>query len=196
MSSPPAAAIRIFIALAVEPGLRAGIGEIQRRLEDSLPRGLVRWVAPEQMHLTLKFLGDVPSARIEELSAGIRRACRPAAPFQVRLEGLGSFPKARNPRVVWLGVQGKLEPFLRLQQGIETETSGLGNHGKRREFHPHLTIGRVKAQAVEGRKVGEVIERGTVQAGAWSIREVELVRSQLTPQGARYSILETVRFSG
>ena len=183
--------IRAFIALALEPALAAEIKKVQQHLNP--PGGAVRWISPEQLHLTLQFLGNVATDRLDELTATLRRACARTAPLQLALEGLGCFPNTRDPRVVWIGIQGDLGPLRKLQEQIAQETKDFGDHGDQRAFQPHLTIGRVKASGFEGRKTGQAIEHVTVpRLGDWTVHTVLLVQSELTPDGARYTTLATV----
>ena len=183
--------IRAFIALALEPGLAAEIKKVQQHLNS--PGGAVRWISPEQLHLTLQFLGNVPADRLDQLAAALRDACARTAPLQLALEGVGCFPNTRNPRVLWIGIQGDLEPLGKLQEQIAQETKNFGDHGEQRAFQPHLTIGRVKSSGAEGRKVGQTIACAKVpKLGDWDIQQVLLVQSALSPNGVRYTTLAAV----
>jgi len=183
--------IRAFIALPLKPVLAAEIKKVQQRLNS--PGGAVRWISPEQLHLTLRFLGNVATDRLEDLAAALRRACARTAPFHLALEGAGCFPNMKRPRVVWIGIQGDLEPLRKLQERIAQETNTVGDHGDERDFQPHLTIGRVKASGLEGRKPRQAIELVTVpKLGDWTVHQVLLVQSELSPDGARYTTLAAV----
>ena len=191
MDASTADRIRAFIAVPLEPELAAEINKVQQRLNS--PGGAVRWISPEQLHLTLQFLGNVTADRLDELTAALRRACARTAPFQLALEGAGCFPNTKSPRVVWIGIQGDLEPFRKLQEQIAQETKNFGDRGAERAFQPHLTIGRVKTSGLEGRKAGQVIECASVpKLGEWTVHQVLLVQSELTPGGARYTTLAAV----
>jgi RNA 2',3'-cyclic 3'-phosphodiesterase len=185
--------IRAFIAIAVEPALAAAVKNVQQRL--NAPRGVVRWINPDHLHLTLQFLGNVAAGQLDDLAAALRRACAQTAPFHLALAGAGCFPSTKNPRVVWIGIQGDLEPLRKLQEQIAQETKTFGDHadGDERAFQPHLTIGRVKAAGLEGRKASQAIEFVTVpKLGDWTVHQVLLVRSDLSPDGARYTTLAAV----
>jgi 2'-5' RNA ligase len=183
--------LRAFIALPLEPVLAAEIKKVQQRL--NAPGGAVRWISPEQLHLTLQFLGNVDTGRLDDLAAALRRACACTAPFRLALEGAGCFPNTKSPRVVWIGIQGDLEPLRKLQEQIAQETTHFGDHGDQRAFQPHLTIGRVKASGLEGRKAGQAIELATVpKLGDWTVHLVLLVRSELASDGSRYTTLASV----
>jgi 2'-5' RNA ligase len=191
MAAPTADSIRTFIAVAVETALAAEVKKVQQRLNS--PDGVVRWLNSEHLHLTLKFLGNVAADRLEDLAAALHRACARTAPFHLALEGAGCFPNTKRPRVVWIGIQGDLEPLRKLQEQIAQETKTFGDHGDERDFQPHLTIGRVKASGLEGHKVGQAIELVTVpKLGDWTVHQVLLVQSELSPDGARYATLAAV----
>ena len=191
MAALTADSIRTFIAVAVETALAAEVKKVQQRLNS--PGGVVRWLNPEHLHLTLRFLGNVAADRLGDLAAALRRACARTAPFHLALEGAGCFPNAKGPRVVWIGIQGDLEPLRKLQEQIARETKTFGDHGDERDFQPHLTIGRVKASGLEGRKAGQAIELVTVpKLGDWTVHQVLLVQSELSPDGARYTTLVVV----
>jgi 2'-5' RNA ligase len=183
--------IRAFIALHLEPALAAKVSKVQQGL--NAPDGAVRWINPEHLHLTLQFLGNVAADRLGELVAALRRACSQTPPFQVALEGAGCFPSSKSPRVIWIGIQGELEPLRKLQSQIALETRTFGDHGEERAFQPHLTIGRVKASGLEGRAVGQAMELAAVpKLGDWTVQHVLLVRSELSSVGASYTTLATV----
>ena len=191
MAASTADSIRSFIALPLEAVLAAEIKKVQQGLNS--PVGAVRWINPEHLHLTLHFLGNVDAGQLDDLAAALRRACARADPFQLALEGAGCFPNTQSPRVVWIGIQGDLEPLRQLQEQIGQETKNFGDQGDPRVFQPHLTIGRVKASGLEGRKAGQAIECATVpKLGDWTVNNVLLVQSQLSPDGARYTTLAAV----
>jgi 2'-5' RNA ligase len=188
MAALRADTIRTFISIAVESALAAEVKKVQQRLNS--PGGVVRWLNPEHLHLTLRFLGEVATDRLDNLAAALRRACARTTPFQIALEGAGCFPNTKSPRVVWIGIQGDLEPLRKLQEQIVQETKTFGDHDDERAFQPHLTIGRVKASGLQGRKAGQAIELVTVpKLGDWTVHQVLLVQSELSPDGARYTTL-------
>lgn len=188
------AQIRSFISIAPDPGVAREVSRLQRRLEEVLPRGAVRWIPAEQLHLTLKFLGNIPGSAVEELSSSLRAIGEPYSPLRLRAEGLGCFPGARNPRVIWIGLQGDLTALEQLQEEIERASSRWAEKEEPRRFSPHLTIGRVRENAWrEARQIGAVLETAAAPVlGAWSAREVCLMRSQLSPQGVMHTALATL----
>lgn len=188
----------MFIALKTSDLLLDRLLQIQRQLQAPLPAGSVRWTRREQLHLTLKFLGDVPADRVEALAAAVREAGAGVPPLRLGLAGAGCFPNARSPRVVWIGVNGDVPQLMDLQQRVEIATTGFGDHREEREFHPHLTFGRVAARDFQAaRAVGEAVaqlELGSL--GGWTADRLYLVRSQLAPTGPTYTDVAIVELRG
>jgi 2'-5' RNA ligase len=190
--------LRMFVALKTSDQLLERLAEIQRQLQARLPAGSVRWTRREQLHLTLKFLGNVPVGQVEQLAAAVREAGAGAPPLRLGLAGAGCFPNARNPRVLWIGVNGDLPQLMDLQQRVEIAASGFGDHREEREFHPHLTFGRVAARDFQAaRAVGEAVgelELGFL--GEWTADRLYLVQSQLAPGGPTYTEVASVELQG
>jgi len=191
--------LRTFIAIELPASLHARLEEIQDQLEAETPARLVRWVRPEGIHLTLKFLGDTPDNRVEAIKAGLARAAATVAPFQFEVKDLGCFPNTRRPNNVWVGVHEPSGALARLQRAVEEAISPLGYPPEGRAFHPHLTLGRTNrnARPLELQQFGELVARtpqpslGTVQ-----VTGISLVKSDLRPDGAIYTRLAFVPLSG
>jgi 2'-5' RNA ligase len=190
--------IRTFIAIELEEPIRAGLARVQEQLTREPAARIVRWTRPGGIHLTLKFLGDVPARRIEEIGQALERACVGFAPFPLTVGGLGCFPDTSRPRVVWVGVQEESESLARLQEAVEREVAPLGFPTEKRGFSPHLTLGRVKgASPGEARRLGELIHGTEIGSlGQMSARAVSLMRSDLHPSGAVYTSLRSVALEG
>jgi 2'-5' RNA ligase len=187
--------IRTFVAVELDGAMKRGLTQVQDVLKRAPAGRLVRWVAPTGIHLTLKFLGDVSSDRIAELTEALKRACRSSMPFQVGLTQAGFFPDAHRLRVVWVGVGGEVENLLRLQRAVEDELNAVGFRPEGRGFQPHLTLGRVRdfARAAEREELAKRIAATQVDTNvAMLVREVHLIRSDLRPTGAEYTMLATV----
>jgi len=183
--------IRAFICISVAPALLDELEKVQRRLKlDG-----VRWTKRDQIHLTLKFLGDIPASVVADLEQAIRRACQGGKPLRLTLQGMGCFPTPQRPSVVWLGVGGDVDALAALQLAIEKKTGGLSEHSEKREFHPHLTIGRVKNVPFrELQRLGERVLGAEVgMLGEWTAAEVHLMKSELLPEGAKHTALASVR---
>jgi 2'-5' RNA ligase len=185
---------RTFIAIELDRSLRSALAKIQEQFMRQMPPGSVRWVAPEGIHLTLKFLGDTPRTRVPQIEAALQRACLGFEPFEFSVEGRGCFPNTRRPRVVWVAVRDKGQNLMRLSAAVEHEVEPLGWPTEERGFSPHLTLGRV-GRGVSGsdEAVGKAVDATVVeQIGQQPVTGVSLIRSELHPDGASYSRLLSV----
>jgi 2'-5' RNA ligase len=197
VSDAAAGSIRAFIALPLPAEAKAATAVAQRELKSALRGGWLRWTPPEQIHLTLRFLGDIPAGDVPALAEALRRACAGCAPFDLHAGGLGVFPDARRPRVLWLGLGGQLDALRELQARIERETAAWGEP-EDREFHAHLTLARLKnAPPAAARQVAQSLAQAkATNLAAWRADHLELMRSELSPAGARHSVLGTVALAG
>lgn len=186
------AMLRTFIAIDLSAELRASLGELQDRLRGELGSRSVRWVQPQGIHLTLKFLGDTPQEQLDEMQRALARAAAAVEPFLVSAEGVGCFPNVRQPRVVWVGLQEPTGALLRLRNAVEGEVAPLGYPTEKRPFQPHLTLGRVQRDAPAGevRRVGQVVAAtATGPLGEMAVAAVSHIKSDLRPNGAVYTTL-------
>jgi 2'-5' RNA ligase len=184
--------IRTFVAIELTQGLRDSLSHLQDRLKRRVPERAVRWVRPEAIHLTLKFLGDVPAVRIESISQAVEGACHGFGRFTIEVADLGCFPNARRPRVIWVGVREPRGTLLGLQEAIEGALAELGFKPENRPFKPHLTLGRVQRRAgrSEQQRLGELIAHSEVGLlGRMSVTSLNVMRSELRPGGAVYTAL-------
>jgi 2'-5' RNA ligase len=191
----PEEILRTFIAVELDRSIRNELARIQERFTRQMPRGSVRWVSPEGIHLTLKFLGDTPAAKLPAIEDALRRACAGFQPFEFTVEGRGCFPNTRRPRVVWTGVRDKGQMLARLAAAVEREVSPLGFPTEDRAFSPHLTLGRVGRGVSQHDEaaVGQIVEAAVVeQVGRQRVTAVNLIRSDLHPSGAVYATLISV----
>ena len=192
------ATFRLFIAVTIPEEIKAKIEEAQSELRRALPERGVRWTRREQFHLTLRFLGDVEAARVEALGEAIRAACRGFGALHVRAERVGFFPDLRYPRVFWVGVQDQAEQLPRLQEAAERATREFTTEAKEGQFTGHVTLARIKgikrpeADAL-GKAAAGMAER---RFGQWTAYKVELMRSELLPQGARHTSLASIALAG
>jgi len=183
--------MRCFVAIELEEAIHQEIRRTQTLLKSNPSGRHGRWVRPEGIHLTLKFLGDVPADQIDTIAQAIRDATAGVAPFRVSYGGLGCFPNTRFPRVIWIGVEDPEGTLLRLQKAVETHLSALGYPPERRAFHPHLTLARTR-RVSKGEQValGKLVERTQVdRLGDMLVREISLMRSELRSSGAVYTQL-------
>jgi RNA 2',3'-cyclic 3'-phosphodiesterase len=195
----PEEILRTFIAVELDRGIRNELGRIQERFKRQMPPGSVRWVAPEGIHLTLKFLGDTPSGKLPAIEAALHRACAEFQPFEFTVEGRGCFPNTRRPRVVWVAVRHKGQMLARLNVAVEREVAPLGFPTEDRAFSPHLTLGRV-GRGVSPRDevaVGQAVEDSVIELiGRQRVTAVNLIQSDLRPMGAVYTPLVSVTLEG
>lgn len=183
--------LRLFIAIELPQHILTRLDNLQFRIKQDVPSGLVRWVRPEGIHLTLQFLGDVPSEQAAAIVASLRRVGPRFAPFEFEVGGLGCFPNSRRPNVIWVGVQENSGELSRLQGEIEQAMTPLGFRPEGRSFTPHLTLGRIKGGRPEELQVlGDYITRSKARVGPARAEAVSLMRSELLPGGAVYTCLE------
>src|SRR5574341_660827 len=186
---------RLFIALELPPPILKSIAKIQSNLRCTIPERAVRWVHLEGIHLTLKFLGDVPVDKVDDLRTRLAKAAEGHHPFMLGIQALGCFPSLRQPRVLWLGFVGDMQALAVLQEEVERHIAPLGFPSEERDFHPHLTLARTARGATrqEIAAMGRAAEQGVGQLGAWQVDKVSLIRSQLRPEGALYTQVWNVR---
>jgi len=151
----------------------------------------VRWVAIPSIHLTLKFLGEVDPALIQNLSESLERASVSEESMVLRLHGLGCFPNLQRPRVIWCGLDGDTDGLAKLQQKVEAVCQQFGFAPEVRTFHPHLTLGRVNGKR-NLQPLLDCIKIGSEQECTFEADRYNLYKSTLKPQGAVYSVLRTI----
>jgi RNA 2',3'-cyclic 3'-phosphodiesterase len=180
---------RLFIAIELPRDILRTVEKIQSQLKSVIPGRAAKWVRPEGIHLTLKFLGDVPLSQINSVIDEMQAAARGHTQFFLTIEGLGCFPNTKNPRVLWLGLTGDVRDLAALQAGIEERIAPMGYPSEERGFHPHLTLARSAREAHrdELALIGKEAEKGLGTLGSWRIDEVSLMRSDLRPDGAVYT---------
>lgn len=181
--------IRSFIALNLTADIHRQLDDIILSLKQQTT--IVRWVPSQNIHLTLKFLGDVSLANIETLQRVLAGEAARHAPFTFTVGGFGAFPNTRWPRVLWVGVQAPAA-LNTAQHGIEAETQRLGYTGEERPFSPHLTLGRVSnnASPQEARRLSDALAQVKIgELGQVMVKSVYLYRSDLNPGGATYTPL-------
>lgn len=174
--------MRVFLATEVPAAARRLIRDlIERESEKALP---VKWVAFENLHITLKFLGEIDEGKKGKITPAIAAVCQRHRPFTVILEGLGCFPGPRNPRVLWVGVEQGAAAVGALAAELEEALARFG-FDKEGRFHPHLTIGRVKRPCrVEG------LLESKIRTDPFEVASVVLFSSTLRPEGPSYDELE------
>lgn len=183
--------VRVFIAIEVPPIVRQAIEKNTARLQSTLDASLVRWTPTNNIHLTLKFLGDVSPATIDMLAQMLTQEASQHPCFEMQFQGLGTFPNSRRPRVIWIGIQAPAA-LEALRRGIEAATARMGYPTENRPFSPHLTIGRVKqtASPTDAQKIRVALERTKIGTlGTGTVGAVHLFKSDLKPSGSVYTRL-------
>lgn len=180
--------VRTFVALELSEGQKDGILSLVGELRS---RGIrAGWARRETLHLTLRFLGDVEVERLERVSAAVRAAAAGTPAFMLATSGVGAFPNARRPRVVWVGVEAGPELF-ELQSALERELELAGFPRERRPFRPHLTMGRIRdPEGAAG--LSEALSALTVPREETLAAEVRVMKSTLAPGGAVHEVLDAI----
>ena len=179
--------IRIFIAVELPQKIHDSLKQLQDALRDSMPD--VRWTKSGNIHLTLKFLGDVEISRIEAISKALTDITCQFTSFTTSLANIGAFPNSRKPRIVWVGLEKGADELVKMAGQIEDSMKRLGFLREKRRFNPHLTVGRIRrlehpaamTEALEQSRVGEV--------GEFTVQRISLIKSQLDTAGSIYTTL-------
>jgi len=189
--------VRLFIALELPARVRAAATAVARRLRQS--GADVKWVAEENLHVTLKFLGEVDPSRQGELTRALEAACAGVAPLELQLGPVGAFPKPSRPQVIWLGLAGETQRLARLSGRVQEALRPLGFEPERRAFAAHLTLGRLRRR--KGRRpppaglARELAGCPAPEEPAFWADQVVLMRSTLKPTGAVYRPVHQVTLS-
>jgi len=183
--------LRSFIAIELPPEIQKSITRATSTMQKALPKPLVRWVTEQNIHLTLKFLGDVSPSNLEHLAEALKVESGQHPLFELTVGRIGAFPGVRHPRVIWIGLEAPPE-LLILQHGVEAVAARLGYPPEERPFSAHLTIGRVgqNATAADQNKVRTELEACQVgPLGKVTVDAVHIFKSDLQPAGSIYTRL-------
>ena len=189
--------IRAFIAITLSDEIYQHLDQVIKLLQSHLPKAPVRWAPAKNIHLTIKFLGDVSVANLDVLQKTLQAEVARHAPFEISVGEVGAFPSIRRPRVIWVGVKAPPE-LLTVQHGVESELARLGYAPEDRDFSPHLTLGRIgrNSTSEDARRIGEVLSSIKVGfLGATRVQSIHLYRSDLQPGGASYTRLFTAHLA-
>lgn len=177
--------MRLFIAIELPDSIKQGIAKVQDELRAA--GAIAGWTRPEGIHLTLKFLGEVPEEKASEVMAALTGAVRGSEKLNLEVAGAGAFPNVKVPRVLWIGVTGDIEKLAILQAKVGDAMERLGFEREARTFSPHLTLARVKFPRPRDnwqRKIDSIRE---VKLGAFEAGHVSLMKSELRREGAVYT---------
>ena len=179
--------IRAFIALELPDAARRVLANLQSALRPEF--SAVRWVGPQGIHLTLKFLGDIPEAQVAPIGETLANLTRGCEPLNLIVQGLGVFPGVRKARVIWAGLGGETAGLIDLHQKVEAALEAHGFVREQRRFRAHLTLGRFK-KVPKPPALVSILERQSGYAPCeMALDRLVFYRSELRPQGARYTSL-------
>lgn len=191
---PERVPLRTFIAADFPQEILKKIGKITAYFKTQSPPKAIKWVDTDHLHLTIKFIGDLPEENLPSAEALLRETLKAYAPFSVSVGGLGVFPSPKRPRVIWLGVQGPAQ-LMDIHYSLNRACTEVGVKPEKRAFHPHLTLGRVRRHVGQDlvHEIGETFSQFKVDTlGSAPIEEIILYESKLTPQGPIYTPLFVV----
>lgn len=183
---------RVFCAIDLPEEVKARVSEHAALLRQAFPLARVSWERPEKMHLTLKFVGEIKVARVEELSGAAGRAAAIVEPFELTIVGAGAFPPRGAARVLWLGVKDESGRLSSLHRSLEDECALAGFGREPRAFEPHLTLARIRAPH-GARELGNAHREATFEPLTFNVSELVLMRSELGPGGSRYTVVSRQR---
>ena len=186
--------IRSFIAVEISDGVRDGLKALQQDLKEAGAR--VGWVAPENIHLTLVFLGDIFRSQVQPLANALDEVAAQLRAFRCEVAGTGFFGSPRSPRVIWVGVNEQGNAVAELQLRAVAAVRGLGLKTEDRPFHPHLTLGRVRTRDRVDELTSRLASAKSTTFGSVEVRRLLLMQSHLEHQGVRYSVLHESALKG
>ena len=182
--------MRTFIAIELPPSVISLLVNVQKNLQSMGVRA--KWVRPQNIHLTLKFLGNINPGDIDKIGEAMADAVAEFEALNLVAEGVGVFPGIHRPRVIWVGLKGQVQTLFALQRRMEDNLAALGYKKEKRPFKGHLTLGRFK-KGVNPETIRQAVrEFGTLDSEEFTARRVILYKSDLKPTGAVYSQLQQV----
>jgi len=190
--------IRAFIAIELPDPVKDSLSSLEDRLRPA-EHPYVKWVDPQGIHLTLKFLGNIAPDQVPRIIEAITLASQGTSPLKLQIGGLGAFPNLQRPRVIWVAVTGEVDPLIALQRGMDQALVPLGFAIERRPFSPHLTLGRLRERASPGERnsIGKLVMATKSEGSpAQEVNQISLMRSTLTPSGAIYNRLASIELKG
>ena len=189
---------RLFVAIGMPKQIKDAMAAAQSELRRALPQRGVTWTRREQLHLTLKFLGNVDPQCVDTLNERLCAACQGFAPLSLRAQRVGAFPESRFPRVIWAGLTDAEGQLLKVQSAVESASHDFTAQEPEQKFTGHVTLARAKRINRRDSQVLSGLLAGMANRffGEWTAGEVELMRSELAPDGARHTSIGTVHLSG
>ena len=192
MTEHPHEQVRLFVACEVPDDVKRDIGEVIQSLR-SRSGNAVRWIRPDGVHVTLKFLGEVPVRKLPAVKLAIQEAVVGHQPFELEFSNIGTFGGREGLRIMWVGVAGDVLRLEALVRAVNAALAVVGFEPERRPFRPHLTLGRVRDEIPTRQRAEIEVQVGKTQVPqtSWRTAHVSLMRSRLGPQGAIYEVLAT-----
>lgn len=181
--------IRCFIAVKLPEGIRRSIADLIAWLRNTGTG--VAWVPADNIHLTLKFLGNTDQALIPQIKHGISKKLSLCSPFYIKIVGVGCFPSEKHPKVLWLGLKNT-EVLGSISKEIDALVTGYGFPPEDRPYSPHLTIGRVRSQKGNAEMLRRFAEFREADFGELEVRSIHIMKSELKPAGAKYTSLAEI----
>jgi len=185
--------VRAFLAIEIPESIRSALTALSARLRAADVRA--SWVKPENIHLTLRFLGDIETDDAERLGEMLAADLQGIGPFPVRVRGTGAFPNPRRPSVVWVGMEPFEGPLAQVQSAAEQAARAIGLDPESKAFHPHLTLARIRDGRAAGPLVRLLIQEHEFDAGEFIVEGATLFSSQLNPKGAIYRRIREFLFT-
>jgi RNA 2',3'-cyclic 3'-phosphodiesterase len=190
--------LRLFVAVTLPEAVKEAVMKAQDALRRTAPEGHARWTRRDQLHLTLRFLGDVQAEQVSALTEALQHCSQEFAPLHLRAEAIGFFPDARRPHVVWVGVQDAQDQLRRLQAAVQAATAPFTTEKPELHYAGHVTLGRFKGLR---RPDADALAAAAKQAserpfGQWVANEIEIIQSELSPKGAQYTTLAELALTG
>jgi 2'-5' RNA ligase len=186
--------MRAFIGIALPDAVRASLAILQRQVGESCAD--IKWVEPEHLHVTLKFLDEITEEQRGRVEALLRQVAGGEPAFTLAMEGAGAFPSVNAPRVLWVGLRQGRETVVRIAQAIEQECQAIGLRREERPFAAHVTLGRVRSPRRREALAQQLQQVSWQPPAPFQVAALVLYRSELSPSGPRYSVLAEVPLAG
>ena len=188
MAIAPSKTWRVFCAIELPKPTRDLVLRHIARVKAAVPAARATWSGDANLHLTLKFLGEVPQTSVADFSEAVSQAVAGLQPFSLRLEHAGTFPSRGQPRVLWIGINNPSAQLAELHARLEAESARAGFAKEGREFHPHLTIARLR-QPADARALAAAHRQLEFEPLEIAVTELLVIRSELSSEGSKYTVV-------
>ena len=187
--------IRSFLAFELPLEIKNMVARVSGELRQSTLKA--RWVKVDNIHLTVVFMGNIETGDIPAIARGVQGVCQTFGPFDLSLKGIDCFPNRRNPRVLWLGLDGDLEPMSDFRDALQEHLTGFGIKEEKRKFKPHLTLARFRKPKKMDSEEDQLLSKyEDLSSSVCSLKELILFKSDLKPTGAVYTKVEAWPLTG